>query len=167
MTMKNHSSIGLFFLLALSALCAGPLHAQAPDSSVIGTWREPAGSVIEIRDCGGSDLCARIITLSSTAPGKLDVMNPLPPLRNQPLCGLEIGTGFHLTDAAHAKGGKLYDPKNGKTYNGTMTVVRGQLHLRGFVGIKAFGRSEVWTRTDRPADACEAPSLRADASHRF
>ena len=60
--------------------------------------------------------------------------------------GLEIGRGFRLTDPAHAEDGTLYDPKSGKTYHGVMESAGDKLKLRGYVGIKALGRTEVWTR---------------------
>jgi uncharacterized protein (DUF2147 family) len=46
-----------------------------------------------------------------------------------------------------SKDGKVYDPKNGKTYSGKMTLVSPtELHLRGFIGISLIGRTAVWTR---------------------
>jgi len=122
-------------------------------SGILGNWREPTGSVIEIFRCG-TDICARMVAISKTAPTQLDDKNPNPAARKHSLCGLQIGYGFHLTDPAHADSGKLYDPKFGKTYRGAMTADGNQLHLRGYVGIKAFGRSETWTRTDRSAATC-------------
>jgi uncharacterized protein (DUF2147 family) len=138
-------------LIALT-ICTIGLRAE-PHSGILGDWREPTGSVIEIFHCG-PDVCARMITISRAAPTQLDEKNPDSAARKHPLCGLQIGYGFHLTDPAHADSGKLYDPKSGKTYKGVMTADGDQLHLRGYVGIKAFGRSETWTRTDRSAAAC-------------
>jgi len=122
-------------------------------SGILGNWREPTGSVIEIFNCG-HDVCARMVAISKQATTQLDEKNPDPAARKHPLCGLQIGYGFHLTDPTHADSGKLYDPKSGKTYRGAMTADGNQLHLRGYVGIKAFGRSETWTRADRSAATC-------------
>ncbi len=45
------------------------------------------------------------------------------------------------------KDGSVYDPKNGKTYRGKITLVSpNKLNLRGFVGITLFGRTTTWTR---------------------
>jgi uncharacterized protein (DUF2147 family) len=141
----------LAFLALLS--CAIGLSAQAPSTGVLGFWREPTGSVIEIFNCG-SDICAKMVAISPTADGKFDGNNPDPKARTLPLCGLQIGYGFHLGDASHADGGKLYDPKNGKTYHGTMSADGDKLNLRGYVGIKALGRTETWTRTNADAVTC-------------
>jgi uncharacterized protein (DUF2147 family) len=44
-------------------------------------------------------------------------------------------------------GGRVYDPKNGKSYQGKMTLVSpNRLNLRGYVGIPLFGRTTNWTR---------------------
>jgi uncharacterized protein (DUF2147 family) len=145
MTMFRRIAITLF-------VSAGIASAQS-QSTVLGTWREPGGSVIDIFKCG-TDICAKMAAISPQAPSRVDVNNPNPKERTHPLCGLQIGYGFHLGDSAHADGGKLYDPKSGKTYRGTMTAEGSQLHLRGYVGFKAFGRSEVWTRTHGTVAAC-------------
>jgi len=145
----------LRILLLVPLLSAASLPLQAQTAGVLGNWREPTGSVIEIFHCG-NDLCAKMAAISKQAPTQLDIKNPDPKSRTHPLCGLQIGYGFHLTDPTHADGGKLYDPKSGKTYHGTMTAEGNQLHLRGYVGFKAFGKTETWTRTDRTAATCSA-----------
>ncbi len=130
--------------LFLAAAIFVPPPSPAP--GIVGYWREPTGSVIEILPCG-SDICARMAALSPQAPTHFDEKNPDPAARHRLICGLQIGYGFHATDPNHAEGGRLYDPKSGKTYHGTMTAQGDQLHLRGYVGIKAFGKTETWTRT--------------------
>ncbi len=129
--------------------------ATAQSTGILGDWREPTGSVIEIFHCG-TDLCARMVAISKQAPTQLDKNNPDPKSRTHPLCGLQIGYGFHLADPTHADAGRLYDPKSGKTYKGAMTAEGNQLHLRGYIGLKAFGKSETWIRTDRNAATCSA-----------
>ena len=131
----------------LAAFCL-LLFQAAPSPAkqgIAGTWREPGGAVIVITSCG-ADLCARLAKLTAGAPPR-DTNDPDPALRSRPLCGLVIGTGFHLSDPEHASGGKLYDPKSGKTYSGAMTLEGESLHLRGYVGFKVFGRTETWQRT--------------------
>jgi len=145
MSLRTWVSIALFI---------GTIGACAQTSSgILGDWREPTGSVIEIFRCG-HDVCAKMVAISKQATTQLDEKNPDPAARKHPLCGLQIGYGFHLTDPAHADSGRLYDPKSGKTYKGAMTADGDKLHLRGYVGIRAFGRSETWTRTNRSATTC-------------
>jgi uncharacterized protein (DUF2147 family) len=44
--------------------------------------------------------------------------------------------------------GKIYDPKNGKTYSCKITHKGNTLDLRGFVGISLIGRTSTWTLAD-------------------
>lgn len=58
-----------------------------------------------------------------------------------------------LMDFRHAGGnrygsGRIYNPRNGRTYSCTLEVLDGgkRLRVRGYVGISLFGRTEFWTR---------------------
>lgn len=46
--------------------------------------------------------------------------------------------------------GTILDPDNGKRYNAKMTLKKNgkELHVRGFIGISLFGRTQVWYRTE-------------------
>lgn len=132
-------------LLALLALALPFTFAQAQGGGVQGDWREPGGSVIRVTPCG-ADLCTRLIQISAQANSHVDDHNPDAAKRSRPLCGLEIGTGFQPSGPDHAVNGHLYDPKSGKTYQSEMTSDGNTLHLRGYIGIRAFGRTEDWTR---------------------
>ena len=132
-----------FLLLFLTlALASG---ARAQDAGLLGDWREPGGAAIRVLPCG-ADICLRLIQLSPQETHKVDGLNPDPDKRTRPLCNLDIGTGFHLTSPNEAEDGQLYDPKSGKTYQGALQSEGDELRLRGYVGIKAFGRTERWTR---------------------
>jgi uncharacterized protein (DUF2147 family) len=139
--------------LAAILLTAACFASEPPSTGILGNWREPTGSVIEIFRCG-PDICAKMVAISKQSPSRLDIHNPDPKARTHALCGLQIGYGFHTTDVAHAEGGKLYDPKSGKTYRGSMTADGNHLNLRGYIGFKAFGRSETWTRTGPVNTTC-------------
>jgi uncharacterized protein (DUF2147 family) len=119
--------------------------AWAQGGGVLGIWQEPGGAKIEVHRCGGA-VCLKVLTLSRDAPGTVDMKNPDAALRARPVIGLEIGQGFHLDDANHAEGGRLYDPKSGRTYSGTMTSDGATMRLRGYVWLKMFGRTEEWKR---------------------
>lgn len=139
--------------LLVASLTATHL-AVAQESGVQGKWREPGGSVIRIAPCG-EDLCATLIVIDRQAPSRFDTHNPDPAKRSHPLCGFVIGYGFHPDGPNHAGDGRLYDPRSGRTYHGEMTSEGQTLHLRGYVGIRLFGRTEDWTRVQGPATSCE------------
>jgi len=80
-------------------------------------------------------------------PPRLDIQNPDPALRGRELYGMQILYGFRMETADRWGGGRVYDPNNGNTYRGTITLVdENTLRLRGFIGLSLFGRTEVWTR---------------------
>ena len=134
-------------MLTLSLLLLPTPSAKAAPASqgIAGSWKEPGGAVIVIAPCG-ADLCSRLVKLPSGAPER-DINNPDPALRTRALCGLVIGTAFRPSDPEHASGGKLYDPKSGRTYSGAMALHGEELQLRGYLGFKVFGRTETWQRT--------------------
>ena len=128
------------------------LPACAAGTDLLGDWREPGGAVIRIASCG-ANLCATLVSLSANAPTHLDLRNPDAARRTQSLCGMVIGTGFRSAGTGRADNGMLYDPRSGKTYHGEMAAEGEELHLRGYVGMRMFGRTQTWTRTS-PVAAC-------------
>lgn len=135
------------FLVALAT-------AQGQNNSVLGNWRNPSGSIIQIYRCG-ADACLRLLVVRRDAPSRVDGKNPNPSLRSRPLCGLQIGTKFHLTTPSRAEGGQLYDPQSGHTYSGMMTRDGDQLKLRGYIAFSLFGRTETWTRAPDNVPPCK------------
>lgn len=66
--------------------------------------------------------------------------------KNQLILGMVIMRNFH-PDGDDWVGGTVVDPENGKEYQGKIwTVGKDSLHMRGFVGISLFGRTESWVR---------------------
>ena len=129
------------------------LHADTAET-VGGYWLDPSGAVIRIARCEDK-LCVEIAALPPGDHPNLDVRNPSPRLRQRPLCGLRIGEDFAERDSQHADGGWIYDPKTGRTYRGSMTAEGGLLKLRGFIGLKLFGRTETWTRARQVPTPCQ------------
>lgn len=64
-------------------------------------------------------------------------------LRNE-----RIMSGF-TRDGDRWEGGSIIDPKSGRTYSAVMNLLEDnsdRLYLRGYVGMRAFGRSQTWRR---------------------
>ncbi len=102
----------------------------------------------------------RLLAINANAPSTLDIHNPDPALRRRALCNLEIGSGFRITDATHASGGSLYDPRSGRTYRGAMVANVDTLKLRGYVGTPIFGRTEIWRHVIGNTPSCDGGALR-------
>lgn len=144
--------LGLFMV-------TGTALAQKPANSPMGWWLDQTGKAgIFISQCG-NDLCGRIGWLRKplNAAGKpvLDVHNANTALRDRKVCGLWM-LGNFVADGSDAwKDGWIYDPASGKTYRSVMHLAAdGTLHVRGYVGIPLFGRSETWTRPAAPLTPC-------------
>ena len=77
-----------------------------------------------------------------------------PPYTNKPLVGMETFLGFKQDEKNPNlyMDGRLLEPKSGKIYKGKATVTADgkRMRLRGYVGISALGRTQVWIRTDNP-----------------
>jgi len=130
--------------------------AQADD--ILGVWfNGEKDAKIEISKCA-EKYCGKIVWLKEPnypegskdgTPGtpKLDHNNPDAALRRTPIIGLQIVYDFTFSGGDLWKYGRVYDPKNGKTYKGKMTLVSPQqLDLRGYIGISLIGRTTSWTR---------------------
>jgi uncharacterized protein (DUF2147 family) len=143
--------MALFILTAIS-FCFDA-QSQNKTEDIIGIWltagKEPAK--IQIYTVGGK-IYGKIIWLKNpTENGKqrLDANNPDKEKRGNPIIGLVMLKGFKFDGDDEWKGGDIYDPENGKTYNSYMYLKgKNVLKVRGYVGISLLGRTETWTRSE-------------------
>lgn len=133
--------------------------AHASDSEdILGVWStEGKEAKIMIYKCGVK-YCGKVVWSKDPnypadskegTPGSptLDHNNPNPKLRKTPIIGLQILYEFMFAGDNLWTEGKIYNPDNGKTYSGKITLESpNQLNLRGFVGISLIGRTTTWTR---------------------
>lgn len=83
---------------------------------------------------------------------KVDDKNPNVKLQTRPIQGLRLLEGFEFNakDNEWVKG-KIYDPKEGKTYKCLMWLNKNdanKLSVKGYIGISIIGREVVWTRSN-------------------
>ena len=117
---------------AVSIASVSPAFAAAP---VTGRWlTAEKDSVLEVGPCGAM-ICGKIAKiLAATKDGKppVDAYNPNPSLRNRPIQGLTILSGF--SDAGQSWKGSIYNPRNGKSYKSFLTkLADGTLKVQGCV----------------------------------
>lgn len=127
----------------LAALVLGLGAPVAAATPVGGRWLPPSGdSVIEIGRCGAA-VCGRVLRVLKPIQGAaVDRNNPDPALRTRPIVGLPILTGF--TDGGDVWRGRIYDPRNGRTYRSTLKrTADGALEVQGCVAI--FCQTQRWT----------------------
>ncbi len=132
----------LFALLPLFASTA----AMAAPSSVEGLWlNDDHKGIVRIAPCGRF-LCGtieKVLNKSPDAP-KTDIHNADPKLRNRPIVGMPVLTGFSGS-GGYWKGGRAYDPESGKSYKSYLELnPDGSLKVAGC--ILFFCESRRWTR---------------------
>jgi uncharacterized protein (DUF2147 family) len=146
-------NVGAVFLTGLLLLAAQGSPASAADPQ--GVWlTEDKDAALTIANCG-SRLCGRIIWLeSATGRGgslRKDQQNPDPAKRTQGICGLLVINDL-ASSGPNTWEGNVYNPEDGKTYSGNITVLSEQtLKLRAYMGLPIFGRSQTWTRVNSQA----------------
>lgn len=123
-------------------LATGLLIQPAIAGSANGVWKTEDGTGIEIYACG-SALCGK--SVSGIPRTALDIKNKNSALRNRPLLGLEIMTGF-VGGPERWTGGKIYNPDDGATYSGSLFLrAPNALDLTGCV-VAPICKKQTWTR---------------------
>lgn len=136
-------------LLAL-LLPWGVVHADDPDA-VLGYWAT-RDSILQVARAGDG-LSMRVVALENPVyledepqgpPGapRVDASNPDPALRQRPILGLELLSEYEF--ARKRWRGRIYDPQSGNVYSSTMWVEDGELHMRGYIGVALFGRTQAF-----------------------
>jgi uncharacterized protein (DUF2147 family) len=136
----------ILFLMAPVAVLA-----QGADD-ILGVWKTGEGNGhVEIYKNGdkyqGKIVWLKEPTDPKTGNARTDVNHPDKANHTRPLMGLVNLWGFSHKGANNYEEGRIYDPKNGKTYKCVMTLKdRNNLDVRGYIGISMIGRTDKWTR---------------------
>ena len=138
--------------------------AGAAEHKIQGLWvdnKDPSRQkfAVMVEDCG-SKVCGSLYWLKKPlfANGlpKRDKHNPNEALRDRPLCGLQILTGFQPANDALWQDGEIYNPDDGLTFSSTMKLSpEGTLKIRGYVGISLFGKTLEWVRPAEEITRCK------------
>ncbi|PJZ60680.1 MULTISPECIES: DUF2147 domain-containing protein [Leptospira] len=154
--MTRFRSIAIF--LAFAFLSA-PVFAGEEDAILGKWWNKEKDAQVDVHKCGAK-ICGKIVWLKEPlypagstegTPGtpKLDNNNKDESLRSRPTLGLVFLTGFSYEGEQVWTGGRVYDPKGGKTYDGRLTLRNADtLDLKGGykVGFMMIGKESTWTR---------------------
>ena len=152
----------LMVVFALASPAGGAVE-RAGAADVHGLWVDHREAdkrkvAVWIDDCDG-ELCGRIYwlkkPLSAGGHAKLDRHNPDAALRNRPLCGLAILSGFRRAKDGAWGAGQIYNPNDGRTFSSTMSLQDdGSLRIRGYVGLSLFGKTVEWVRPEQSPERC-------------
>ena len=147
--MKGKQFIGAFLLSAVSSF------SFAED--ITGLWQTiddktgaPKG-LVEIRK-ENDTYVGKIVKVTPRAgytPKEICVDCPAP-YTNKPIIGLDVVTGLKSTDGLNYTSGRILDPNTGKLYSmkAKLSSNGKRLHLRGYLGISALGRNQIWIRAE-------------------
>jgi uncharacterized protein (DUF2147 family) len=139
-----------YFFIALSLLAFTPQSNEA--DKLIGVWEPSHGKARVKIDKIADKFYGKIVWLrepNDPASGlpKLDKNNPDASMKKVPLKGYRILKDFVYSGNKEWSEGTIYDPENGSTYSCVIKLKDDNtLDIRGYVGIKTFGRTDVWKR---------------------
>ena len=113
-------------------------YIEAAEDTVIGYWLA-SDSIIEIKYCDEL-ICGEIVHIfveEGENPKNIpDENNVSEDLRSRPLVGTNILTGFKegLNSKNELKGGKIYDPRIGKTFKAKLKLLdNGNIEVEGCI----------------------------------
>lgn len=151
--MKNLIKIAaaLMMVFAVSSFKSHSVKKEGGDA-IIGLW-EPSNGKARVKISKiGNKYFGKIVWLREpidpeTKKPKVDKNNPNEKLRNSPLRGYRILKDFvYSEEDKEWTGGTIYDPESGSTYSCVIKKDGEVLNIRGYVGIKALGRTDTWKR---------------------
>ena len=157
-------TIRLLVLSVLVGAFSTSALAGAAEHKIQGLWvdnKDPSRQkfAVMVEDCG-SKVCGSLYWLKkplfANGQPKRDKHNPNEALRDRPLCGLQILTGFQPANDALWQDGEIYNPDDGLTFSSTMKLSpEGTLKIRGYVGISLFGKTVEWVRPAEEITRCK------------
>lgn len=130
---------------AAITLSASPASAQR---SINGDWTTEDGrAVVTIGRCGNA-VCGRLSRILADTNGETprDENNPNRSLRNRPIQGITVISGFDEREGNTYRGGTIYDPESGREYNARMMLNGNRLRVTGCVAFGTICQSQTWTR---------------------
>lgn len=147
----------LFTLVVLFLSTFAFTQDSAEADRLTGVW-EPSNGKVKVKiDKIGEKYYGKIVWLRepidpATNEPKVDRNNPDEKLTSTPLRGYRILKDFTYTGKNEWSEGTIYDPENGSTYSCTIKMSdENTLDIRGYIGISALGRSDVWKRLQMPS----------------
>lgn len=138
------------FLIAFCLLGYIGFSQEAED--IVGVWEPGHGKAKVKIDKIDDKFYGKIVWLKEptdpeTGEAKLDKNNPDESMQNVPLRGYRILKDFEYQGEGVWEEGTIYDPESGTTYSCVITMKdENTLDIRGYVGVKTFGRTDTWRR---------------------
>jgi uncharacterized protein (DUF2147 family) len=150
--MRTLTIIFSLFLLLSSNHSNSQTSTEA--DAIVGVWESGSGKARINIIRSGNFFYGRIVWLKEpndpeTGKPKVDKNNPDESKRTTPLLGYRMLSGFEFKGNNLWEDGTIYDPESGSTYNCKISLEdKNTMNIRGFIGIAAFGRTDVWKKLE-------------------
>jgi uncharacterized protein (DUF2147 family) len=139
-------ALAVFFAISL----VSGLAAAADRTTPVGKWKtiddstKEAKAIVELWEHNGK-LYGKIVKLFRKAGEDQDPKcdKCKGDKKDKKVIGMVIVEGLSK-DGDEWKGGSILDPDNGKTYKCKMSLEKGKLKVRGFIGVSMLGRTQYW-----------------------
>ena len=139
----------LFFLMLIFSFTL-----EDEGDRLVGVWAPSNGKARVKVEKIGNKYYGKIVWLREpidpvTQIPKVDKNNPDASMQNVPLKGYRLLKDFIYSGKNEWTEGTIYDPENGSTYSCLITMKdNNTLDIRGYIGLKALGRTDVWKRLE-------------------
>ncbi len=139
----------LFFIMLIFSFTP-----EGEGDRLVGVWAPSNGKARVKVEKIGNKYYGKIVWLREpidpvTQLPKVDKNNPDASMQNVPLKGYRLLKDFIYSGKNEWTEGTIYDPENGSTYSCLITMKdNNTLDIRGYIGLKALGRTDVWKRLE-------------------
>jgi uncharacterized protein (DUF2147 family) len=143
----------VLFLFSFVLIATFTFAQDAEGDKLLGVWEPSHGKAkVKIEKIAdkyyGKIVWLKEPTFDDGTP-KTDRNNPDESLRSVPVKGLRILKDFTYKGQNTWVDGTIYDPENGSTYSSEIKMKDDNtLDIRGFIGVKTFGRTDTWKRLE-------------------
>jgi uncharacterized protein (DUF2147 family) len=145
--MNMKAIVSLIFVILIS----GFVNGQNNPDKIAGTYLSPDGkSKMEFYK-SGNFYFSKIVWLKEpnnpkTNKPEIDIENPDPAKKNQPILGLVISKNLKYDGKNSWENGTIYDPNTGKTWDVDAILEGSKLKLKGYWKFSFIGKTEIWTK---------------------
>lgn len=154
--MRRTLALSVLFSLVALAASAQPSSLPAEARAYLGDWTTYSD------ETGEAQVVVRISESNGVVQGRIIRVLPTREHPNpQFICddctgqyqGVDLRTIPLITGMEwhrdHFRGGRVNDPENDKSYKATLKLDGpNRLRVRGYIGVPALGRTQVWRRTN-------------------
>jgi uncharacterized protein (DUF2147 family) len=144
----------LLFICSLFLTASFSIAQVSEQDRLLGIW-EPSNGKARVKiEKIGEKYYGKIVWLRepndpNTGQPKVDKNNPDVSLRTVPLKGYRLLKDFKYLGKDQWDSGTIYDPENGSTYKCIIKMSdNNTLDIRGYIGVEALGRTDVWKRLE-------------------